>query len=67
MPVLNQTSPTLGMAGFMDKTLVIVEAEKSNRDAVRRGYAELIAARANVSVLLNKTREYTPKWLDTGS
>ncbi|HEU0207758.1 MAG TPA: Wzz/FepE/Etk N-terminal domain-containing protein [Candidatus Udaeobacter sp.] len=67
MPVLNQTSPTLGMAGFMDKTLVIVEAEKSNRDAVRRGYAELIAARANVSVLLNKTRSYVPKWLDTGS
>ena len=67
MPALSQTSPTLGMAGFMDKTLVIVEAEKSNRDAVRRGYAELIAARANVSILLNKTRTYVPKWLDTGS
>ena len=67
MPALSQTSPTLGMAGFMDKTLVIVEAEKSNRDFVRRGYAELIAARANVSVVLNKTRSYVPKWLDTES
>ena len=35
MPALSQTSPTLGMAGFMDKTLVIVEAEKSNREAVQ--------------------------------
>ena len=64
MPALSQTSPTLGMAGFMDKTLVIVEAEKSNRDFVRRGYAELIAARANVSLVLNKTRSYVPKWLN---
>jgi Mrp family chromosome partitioning ATPase len=67
MPALSQTSPTLGMAGFMDKTLVIVEAEKSNRESVRRGYAELLAARANVSVVLNKTRSYVPKWLGSES
>jgi Mrp family chromosome partitioning ATPase len=67
MPALSQTSPTLGMAGFMDKTLVIVEAGRSNRDFVRRGYAELIAARANVSLVLNKTRSYVPKWLNTDS
>ena len=41
MPPLHQTSPTLSMAGFMDKILVVVEAEKSNRDFIRRGYAEL--------------------------
>ena len=67
LPTLGQTSPTLGMASFMDKTLVIVEAEKSNRDLVRRGYAELLAARANVSIVLNKTRSYVPKWLSTDS
>ena len=67
MPALHQTSPTLSMAGFMDKILVVVEAEKSSRDFVRRGYAELIAARANVSVVLNKTRSYVPKWLSTDS
>jgi Mrp family chromosome partitioning ATPase len=67
MPALSQTSPTLGMAGFMDKLLVVVEAEKSNRDSVKRGYAELLAARANVSVVLNKTRSYVPKWLNTDS
>ena len=67
MPALSQTSPTLGMAGFMDKTLVIVEAEKSNREFVKRGYAELIAARANVSIVLNKFRVYGPKWLTDGT
>ena len=67
MPILNQTSSTLGMAGFMDKILVVVEAEENNRDAVKRGYAELIAARANVSVVLNKTRSYVPKWLGNES
>lgn len=64
MPTLTQTSPTLGMAGFMDKLLLIVEAEETNRDVVKRGYAQLTAARANVSLVLNKTRSYIPKWLD---
>jgi polysaccharide biosynthesis transport protein len=67
MPTLTQTSPTLGMAGFMDKVLLIAEAEKDNRDMVTRGYAQLTAARANVSVVLNKTRSYVPKWLDGDS
>ncbi len=67
MPALSQTSPTLGMAGFMDKLLVIVEAEKSNREAVRRGYAELMAARANVSIVLNKNRSYVPTWVHSDS
>jgi Mrp family chromosome partitioning ATPase len=60
MPPLGQTSPTLSMARFMDKLLLIVEAEKSNRDAVKRAYAKLVASRANVSGILNKTRTYGP-------
>lgn len=64
MPHLSQTSPTLGMAGFMDKVLLVMEAEKSDRDFVKRSYAELIAARANVSIVFNKARSYVPKWLE---
>ena len=64
LPPLNQTSPTIGLAGFMDKVLLVVEAEKNNRDLVKRGYRELMAARADVSVVLNKVRSYLPKWLD---
>jgi polysaccharide biosynthesis transport protein len=64
MPPLGQTSPTLGMAAFMDKLLVMVAAGKDNRETVKRGYNALIAGRDNVSVLLNKVRDYAPKWMD---
>jgi Mrp family chromosome partitioning ATPase len=63
MPPLEQTSPTLSMARFMDKVLLIIEAEKSNRDAVKRAYQKLVASRANVSGVLNKTRTYGPRAL----
>jgi succinoglycan biosynthesis transport protein ExoP len=66
MPPLNQTSPTIGLAALMDKVLLVVEAEKSNRDQVKRGYRELVAARADVSIVLNKTRSYGPNWLESG-
>jgi Mrp family chromosome partitioning ATPase len=64
MPPLHQTSPTWGMAAFMDKLLLIIEAEKNNRDAIKRGYGKLTAERANVAVLVNKTRSYVPKSLN---
>jgi len=67
MPPLEQTSPTWGMAAFMDKLLVVVEAEKDNREIIRRSYGKLIAERNNVAVVVNKTRSYVPKWLDAGS
>jgi succinoglycan biosynthesis transport protein ExoP len=63
MPSLGETSSTLPLAGFMDKVLLIVEAEKSNRDTVKRAYTRL-SAKADVSVIFNKSRTYVPKWLD---
>jgi Mrp family chromosome partitioning ATPase len=62
MPALNEASNTLSMAGFMDKVLLVVEAEKSSRDAVKRAYGKL-ASRAKVSVVFNKSRSYGPNWL----
>jgi polysaccharide biosynthesis transport protein len=62
MPALTEASATLSMAGFMDKVLLVVEAEKSNRDAVKRAYGKL-AARSKVSVVFNKSRSYGPNWL----
>jgi len=67
MPQLSQTSPTWGMAAFMDKLLLVVEAEKDNREVIKRGYGKLVAERDNVGVVVNKTRSYIPKWLDGGS
>jgi uncharacterized protein involved in exopolysaccharide biosynthesis/Mrp family chromosome partitioning ATPase len=67
MPPLEQTSPTWGMAAFMDKLLLVVEAEKNTREVIRRSYGKLSAERNNVAVVVNKTRSYVPKWLDSGS
>src|SRR5438034_4674358 len=67
MPALDQTSPTWGMAAFMDKLLLIVEAEKDNREVIKRSYGKLIAERNNVAVVVNKARSYVPKWLDSES
>lgn len=64
MPALGPTSPTLAIAGFMDKVLLVVDAGKTDRDIVRRSYHELTAkANADVSTILNKTRESLPAWL----
>ena len=67
MPPLYQTSPTWGMAAFMDKLLLVVEAEKNSRDVIKRGYRKLVAERDNVAVVVNKTRSYVPKLLDAES
>jgi uncharacterized protein involved in exopolysaccharide biosynthesis/Mrp family chromosome partitioning ATPase len=67
MPPLDQTSPTWGMAAFMDKLLLVVEAERNNRDLIKRGYRKLVAERDNVAVVVNKTRSYVPRWLDSGA
>jgi polysaccharide biosynthesis transport protein len=64
MPPINQTTPTIGLAALMDKVLLVVEAEKTNRDTVKRGYRELVSARADVSIVLNKVRSYLPKKLE---
>jgi uncharacterized protein involved in exopolysaccharide biosynthesis len=65
IPSLSSTSATLAMASLMDKVLLVVEAEVSNREVVKRAYAELVSAQANVSAIFNKGRSYGPKWLES--
>ena len=67
LPPLTQTSPTLGMAGFMDKLLLVVEAEAIGRETVKRGYEALLSGRDNVSIVFNKARSYVPQWLHSES
>ena len=64
MPPLGQTSPTAAMVGMMDKVLLVIEAEKCDRDAIKRSHQELISSRANVSAVFNKSRSYAPKWVE---
>lgn len=65
MPSLTNGAATLAMSGLMDKVLLVVEAEKSSRDTVKRAYAKLAAAKAKVVTVFNKTRSYGPKWLES--
>jgi uncharacterized protein involved in exopolysaccharide biosynthesis/Mrp family chromosome partitioning ATPase len=67
MPPMGETSTTLAIAGFMDRVLLVVEAEINERIAVKRAYAELLGAKANVACVFNKVRSYTPKWAQGGS
>jgi succinoglycan biosynthesis transport protein ExoP len=63
MPLIDPMSPTMAMAGFMDKVLLVVDAGKTGRDVLKRSYEELIATRADVSTILNKTSDSLPSWL----
>jgi uncharacterized protein involved in exopolysaccharide biosynthesis len=63
LPCLGDTSSTLPLARFMDTVLLVVEAGKSSRKAVKRAYTQLVA-KTNVSVIFNKSRSYGPRWLE---
>jgi polysaccharide biosynthesis transport protein len=63
MPPVTQISVTPRLARFMDTVLLVVEAEKTHHDAAQRAAALLVQSRANVGVVMNKTRTYVPKRL----
>lgn len=63
MPPLEQTSPTWALSPFMDKMLLIVQCDTTNKEVVNRGYNKLIGERDNVSVVFNKVQSYGPKWI----
>jgi Mrp family chromosome partitioning ATPase len=50
MPPVNQTNATVGFVGFIDKSCV-VEAEKNNRELVKRGCRELFAVGADFALV----------------
>jgi uncharacterized protein involved in exopolysaccharide biosynthesis/Mrp family chromosome partitioning ATPase len=63
MPPVSQVSMTPRLAKFMDIVLVVVEAEKSDRDVVKAATTMLTDVKANVGIVLNKTKSYVPKSL----
>ncbi|HEX3857594.1 MAG TPA: Wzz/FepE/Etk N-terminal domain-containing protein [Verrucomicrobiae bacterium] len=63
MPPVSQTSVTARLAGHMDMMLLVVEAEKTDRDIVRRANQLLGESKANVIAVLNKARKYVPEKL----
>lgn len=63
MPPMEQGSATLAVSGFMDKVLLVTEPERNERAALKRSYSELVAAKADVAAIVNKTRNGVPRWV----
>lgn len=60
MPPVSQVSVTPQLARFMDMVFLLVEAEKTNRGAVKRASNLLAQASCTFSVIVNRTRNYLP-------
>jgi polysaccharide biosynthesis transport protein len=60
MPSVSATSITSHLARFMDVTMLVVESEKTNREAVQQANILLTESGGRVGVVLNKTRRYIP-------
>lgn len=63
MPLVGATSPTLTIAGFMDKVLLVLDGENTNRENLTWAYWELERGKADVSCIFNKARSHAPRWV----
>lgn len=63
MPPMGPTSPTLTMAGFMDKVLLVLDGDNTTRENLSWGFTELERAKADVSCIFNKARSHAPRWV----
>ena len=61
LPPVSQISVTPRLARFMDISLIVIEAEQTDRDLVKRAGALLTQTGATVGVILNKSRTYVPR------
>jgi Mrp family chromosome partitioning ATPase/uncharacterized protein involved in exopolysaccharide biosynthesis len=64
MPPVSEISITPRLARFMDMVLLVVESEKTSRDAAARVSSMLAESKTNVGLVLNKNRSYMPKRLE---
>jgi polysaccharide biosynthesis transport protein len=60
MPMIDQRSITPRLTGLMDMTLMVIESEKTPRDAVKKAAALIGEAGGKVRGVLNKNRTYVP-------
>ena len=65
MPPVSQTSVTAKVAGLLDMTFLVIEAERSNAEQAKRCAAMLAESRANVTAVLNRYHNYLPARLQT--
>jgi Mrp family chromosome partitioning ATPase len=63
MPPVSEISITPRLARFMDMVLLVIESEKTSREAGMHAAALLADSKTNVGLVLNKNRSYLPKRL----
>jgi Mrp family chromosome partitioning ATPase len=63
MPAMSQISITPRLARYMDMVLLVIESEKTDRDAAKRATNLLLESKTNVGVVLNKSRDHLPRRL----
>jgi uncharacterized protein involved in exopolysaccharide biosynthesis/Mrp family chromosome partitioning ATPase len=61
MPAVSQITPTQRLARFMDMVLMVVEAEKTDRDQAKRVGSLLVETKTNVGVVVNKLKTNIPR------
>ncbi len=63
LPPVSETSPTAVMAGFMDQVLLVLDAERTDREKLKKAHSQLARGKADVSCVFNKTRLHAPGWV----
>lgn len=64
LPPIDQTSGSLRLASQVERTLLVIEAEETDREKVERAQKLLASSRTNLVTVLNKTHTYGPKSLN---
>jgi Mrp family chromosome partitioning ATPase len=60
-PPVSQTNSTARLAGYMDLTLLVIEAERTAQQAAVKANALMTDARARVAAVLNKCHKHVPE------
>ncbi len=60
MPPVSQTSVTAKVAGLLDMTFLVMEAERTHTEQARRCVAMLAESRAKITAVLNRLHNYVP-------
>jgi len=63
MPPISETSATVALAAHMDKTLLVIEAERTHRHEATQAFDKLREYKADVMGILNKHHSKEPRWL----
>jgi polysaccharide biosynthesis transport protein len=63
LPPISQTSGSIRLASQMERTLLVVEAERTSKEKIKAAKEILGRAKTQLATVLNKTHSYGPKTL----